>query len=463
MNVSHLIQVRNIRSQNPNGRGGCIFSGIPIADDGDALSTDVYVVVRVASSVLGATSVQVGQCWQVVGSAAQTARVVNGYAITECQIEASSVQLTVPSGEHIVTFIANSPDIRGIGYVKARRLWARFGEKLYSLLDQGDVPAIAGVVGESAAMTLVEVWGRVSLSRTLQWLQAAGIDVRVARKIIAFYGGDADQAIQEDPYRLLSFSGKWKQVDEFAQRKCAVLPDDQRRLTAAIEEALYRLLQRGHTMSTSDMVEAELHRMFGGKDDEACATKLVSATIAHGSTNGSFVYGPNGSIHLVGPYAMEWCVARAVSERVMCWQGAQLLDTAVASRALAQYEQAAGKLTLEQREAVFTALSNRFAIIKGGAGVGKTTALKALYALYDIAGVEVFQVALSGRASKRMVEATSRHALTIAGFLRKYDPGSFPATAVVVVDEAEKGQLNTKGPTRSTCARPRGPRPFLAT
>lgn len=106
------------------------------------------------------------------------------------------------------------------------------------------------------------------------------------------------------------------------------------------------------------------------------------------------------------------------------------------------YEVAEGiELNADARQAVHLACEKSFMLITGGAGVGKTTVLKALYKAYDQAGVEVVQLALAGRAAKRMQEATGGAASTIANFLR--GARELSGRCVVVVDEASMVNIVT--------------------
>ena len=83
-------------------------------------------------------------------------------------------------------------------------------------------------------------------------------------------------------------------------------------------------------------------------------------------------------------------------------------------------------LNAAQREAVHAAALNSLLLITGGAGVGKTTVLKAVGHQLDQCGRTTYFMALSGRAAKRMAEATKRPAMTIAGFLRNVVPKVCP-------------------------------------
>lgn len=237
--LEQTLRVTSIRSQSPLGFGGCIFTGKPIDDQGNVQDAATYYVVKAKGSTLAKATVQPGQWWKVSGEAVERVLDVNGYKVAEWQIEASKAVLTRPSGEHIVSFIADSPAFEGIGQVKARKLWDTLGTRLYVALDAADVDSLAKVLTPESALQVVEAWAQYGDSRTLQWLQAEGIDLEIGRKVLQFFGRETPDKLQEDPYRLLSFCASWRQVDALAQSHFKVALDDHRRLQGAIEEACY--------------------------------------------------------------------------------------------------------------------------------------------------------------------------------------------------------------------------------
>ncbi|MEC5216176.1 hypothetical protein RCH09_001113 [Actimicrobium sp. GrIS 1.19] len=177
MTPSVLVRVQSIRSQNPYGRGGCIFVGTEISEAGDVVDAKSYFVIKATGLQLGDGRVQPGQWWRVSGESESYERTVNGYLVRERQIMAAQVSLMRMSGEHIVTFMAECDDFQGIGVVKARKLWTVFGEQLYGHLDNGDVEALSRVLTEESARQIVAAWALQGSARTLQWLQGSGIDV----------------------------------------------------------------------------------------------------------------------------------------------------------------------------------------------------------------------------------------------------------------------------------------------
>ncbi|WNC89441.1 AAA family ATPase [Paraburkholderia sp. FT54] len=431
------LRVSTIRSQNPQGTGGCIFTGAPIDEQGNVLDARAYFVVRASNRVLDGTLVQVGQWWRVAGEPKHNAITVNGYHLNEWQIAPREAELLLPSGEHIITLMAESSDFQGIGLVKARKLWETFGNDLYDILDRGDVASLGKVLTEDSARQVVASWTLYGNTRTLQWLHAKGFDKATGRKVLAFFGAQAAEKIEADPYRLLSFCASWQQVDNLARHDFGVEEHDVRRLQGAIEESCYRLFGDGHTMATRPNLVERLTSVLGEQNRTSSWRNLISDALSRGLTNGSYVIEADSCVRPMGPFVMETEVALAIAGRLQHTDSSQLLSEDEVLTLLAAYEARESiSLNDEQRAGALEAAAHAFALITGGAGVGKTTVLKALYEIYDRAGLRIYQMALAGRAAKRMQEATGRPASTIASFLRNAKQDELVAPCVVVVDEA---------------------------
>ena len=443
MTLEHTLRVTSIRSQDPRGFGGCIFAGTIIDDQGQVQDATSYYVVKATARTLGYARVEPGQWWKVRGEASKRFLEVNGYRIVEWQLDAAGALLLRPSGEHIVAFMAINPAFVGVGRVKARKLWEAFGDDLYSLLDAGDTTALTAVLTPDCAAQVVAAWMQHGDSRTLQWLQAQGFDVAVGRKLLEFFGSETAAKLEEDPYRLLSFCASWRQVDGLARAHFGVESDDPRRLQGAIEEACYRIFKAGHTVALSSKLMSHLEGVLGTQTTTLQWRSLIPTALSQGLTNGSFVIGLHG-VQPLGALVMERQVAQAIADRVLSTDAVELMPSDEIDELLLQFEKVeAIPLNSQQRDAIHLAANRHVVLITGGAGVGKTTVLKALYGIFDRAGIRVTQLALAGRAAMRMQEATDRPATTIANSLRNGKEGGFDERSVVVVDEASMVDIIT--------------------
>ncbi|MFY9329490.1 MAG: AAA family ATPase [Georgfuchsia sp.] len=428
---SVTVRVSAVRSQNPYGRGGAIFTGIEVDEKGWRIDAKVHYVIKASNQVLQA-QVECGQLWRIAGTPEPNTIIVNGYRLTEATITPDSMEMLRPSGEHIITLLGQGQAFEGIGEVKARRLWEHFGAALYDVLDRADIDRLEDVLPKSMAQKLAEAWHRWGDTFTLQWLQSKGFPVSLGRKVLDFYGKEAARKIEDDPYRLLSFAASWSAVDALAQGTFSLSPADPRRLAGAVEESLYAAFDDGHTFLPESEFARRLRRLL--QRDDVLASALSEAESA-----GRFIR-QGERLHAPGPYVMEQGVAAAIAHRAANPEA--LLDAAELAVLIADYQADAGvSLHPKQIEALELANANPISVITGGAGTGKTTVLRGLFRIGEAAGYTIYPMALSGRAAKRIGEATGHGAQTIAGFLKHFDPDDAPEHAVVVIDEASMVDL----------------------
>jgi exodeoxyribonuclease V alpha subunit len=319
-----------------------------------------------------------------------------------------------------------SKRFKGIGETKARELWSRFGERLYDILDTGCTKSLAEVLTPKKAAEVAEGWRAYYDGKVIAFLHKHGFPTKLARKVLEFYGKNTEAYLKDDPYRLLAFMGKWTKTDRLARRVFSVSEDSDVRLRAAIEEALYRALKDKSTAATLDDLREKLKEILRVPRNDAATEMLVDKALAVGETNGSYLVTPDGLYQAVGPFIMEQTVSDRLkrlldesdSEPSLIMSNATDADI---NRLISEFE-TINRITLnpEQRQAVFNSAKNRFSIITGGAGTGKTTVLKCLYYVLMELGYGAVQMALAGKAAKRMREATGgKESHTIAGFLSK--------------------------------------------
>jgi exodeoxyribonuclease V alpha subunit len=392
------------------------------------------------------------------GISTKEVRSGDGYQFAETVVTPTELRMLRHRGQIIVEYLTKSPRFRGIGNRKARELWSRFGDDLYRVLDDGNREALQEVLTPEAASALAEAWKTHVAGRFVSFLQSQRFPARLAGKVLEFYGQDAERKLADDPYRLLAFSGSWSSVNALAQRVYDVAPGDPRRLRAAIEETLYQLLHAKHTAAEPDAIKTKLQSLLAVGGNADGARLLAAEALASGLTNGAYIRTDEGRYQAIGPYIME----REIAERIGTLlrepdpQPSLLLARAstdqIAAR-ITEYEYAERErrcdpsfaLNAEQRRAVHICVAHRFSLITGGAGTGKTAVLKCLYHVLHALGYAVVQMALAGKAAKRMREATQREAHTIAGFVRRSSDivEQHGAHTYFVIDESSMLDLPT--------------------
>ncbi|WP_087494889.1 ATP-dependent DNA helicase [Curvibacter sp. AEP1-3] len=377
-----------------------------------------------------------------------TKRFINasGYLTEQDQLEVlpGDAILTLPLGAHIVDYLNCNPRFKGVGPATSDKLWKTFGDHLVEKLDAGDRASLERVVSQSKALALVRGWQAERLDKVIQWLGANGLEPAVSRRIVAHFGAEAEDKIHENPYRILSFAAGWREVDVFATQKLGVARTDDRRLSAAVEECVYRRFNRGDTcVPLPDLIRG-IRRLLTAENTQQ---HVIDAALGFCERAGRLFFDRQENAYSPGASVLEDRVVKCIVSRQGHLSPAFNVDELING-----YETREGNgcpLNSEQRAAVHLVADHHFAVITGGAGCGKTTVLKAACLVLEAQGYKIIQVAAAGKATRGMQESTGRAVQTIASLLQDVTEGmvidsSGPAIGhAILVFEADKVDLIT--------------------
>jgi exodeoxyribonuclease V alpha subunit len=421
---SDVIGVTSIRSTTE--AGGAIFSG---------LNAGGVKVTVVASHHSLSRLPAVGESWQVEGSF----REHPAYGL---QLYATACAYVLPKGRLVSHFLAADTAFGGLGRTKASRLWEALGNDLRRALDEGDTAALTSVLSEELAARTVQTWqAKRAETELVKYLDDYGFDLRTLTKLQRAWGEHALPTLRANPYLMLAFSG-WKRVDAAAQ-KLGVERDDTRRLVGAVESCLYDRLAQAHTVTQYD----QLHQLVAARIGATLAEQAIESAVDELAVTGSREHG----YQPVGAAALERGIEKRLVQMLSgerAGQGALLAvapEESIVNACITTAEARQGfPLNAEQRAAVQMVTTKAFSVLTGGAGVGKTTVLNVVIAVADRLNIPVIQMALAGRAAKRMAEATSRPAMTVAKFLLAVRAGELelPEQTLVIVDESSMIDLS---------------------
>jgi exodeoxyribonuclease V alpha subunit len=347
--------------------------------------------------------------------------------------------------------------VSGIGPALAARIVGTFGLQTLRVLDEAPerLSEVSGL-GRKKAQSLTEAWTTQKTERDIMiFMQQHGVSPAIAMKIIKRFGPSAIDIVKRAPYRLaLDVWGiGFKTADQIA-RDVGVSPDAPERAQAGVLQVLSDLASRGHVYAErGDLVARAAHMLELDETnvERAIDTLALSGRVIveKGASGETAVY--EASLH-----EEEVRVGKRLLE-LLTGQGRTLMSTrgespeVVADNAIAMFENRAQvALAPAQREAVIGAARHKILVITGGPGVGKTTIVRAILSVFDRSGKTVRLAAPTGRAAKRMSEATGRDALTLhrllefepkeRGFLRnRKNPIEGD---VVIVDEASMIDLH---------------------
>ncbi|PSW04185.1 AAA family ATPase [Photobacterium lipolyticum] len=438
-----LIKVNSVNRKYESKRFVSFFA-VGINPRGKISDTrGMFQVYRLPRHKLCGNSLEVGQFWHVKADVKIEPNVAQDGAVysTYHLVNVKDMFLTRPSGKHIVWHLTKGKAYKGIGKDKANELWRVFGDKLYQVLDEGDKDQLCkkcDKITERTAQILVDAWkANGDSAKVFKWFAKHEFDGELAQAVYDFHGSHTIKAIEENPYRLLSFvddkAATFRKIDEFSQETFKIDTCDDRRLMAAVEQSLWALFTNGgHTACTYGQLKVELDKRL---------TDFVPGAIARvKAIDGCRVLLTEDDcsdyLRLLEPALMEQVVARRIGSLVV-GNNSPILNSEDIKQTITEFERSEGFVLNEaQRLSVSTCLANKFSIITGGAGVGKTTVLKAVYKLLDRAGYARVQIALSGRAAREMTRATGEESLTIARYLSRFDwDKDAPDKAYLVIDE----------------------------
>ena len=424
---SLLLSVRSLVSVGPFPHGGVIFSGV--SSDG------THIRVVASGKAIHRTPVP-GEAWEVLGVIRQDER----FGV---QLQAERCVYTPPRGRLLVPYLSSNPAFVGIGAVKAKRLYDTFGDDLTTLLSTRAISLLTSVLTEDAATQLVNVWNeRQAEGELVGYLDSRGINPSLASRIRRAWGDASMQMLEKNPYFLLAFS-EWASVDAAAQLT-GTPRDDERRLVGAVEAALYSQLRSGHTVTPRLQLLKHVSRLLqNGQQERALELALDDGAVVGDSEIG---------YRCVGAAALEERVADRIRSmlagshpeqgRLFDRQGCELL----VQQCVTDFERQHGiRLNTAQRAAVAMSASAPFSMLMGGAGVGKTTVLRAIIDVAHRQGIEVHLMALAGRAAEKMQESTNEQASSIARHLVSVRARRVEVTpdSLIVIDESSMLDLST--------------------
>ena len=357
------------------------------------------------------------------------------------QFKARFMRTSSPSSIEGMEKYLGSGMIRGIGPVYAGKMIQAFGEKVFDIIE-GEPERLREVagIGHVRAARITAAWAAQKIVREVMvFLHSHGVGTARAVRIYKTYGVDAVQVMSENPYRLArDIRGiGFKTADAIAM-KLGIETTATIRVRAGISYALTEAMDDGHCGLPAEEL-APLAVELLEVPEELVQTAL-DLELAEGTVVADTVAGTR-CVFLGGLYRAE----RTIAERFLRIAGSRLPWPDIdAGKALPWVEGKTGlSLAASQADAVRQALISKAWVITGGPGVGKTTLVNAILQILAAKGVTLLLCAPTGRAAKRMTEATGFAAKTIHRLL-EVDPrsGGFKRNAdnpldcgLLVVDE----------------------------
>ncbi len=363
---------------------------------------------------------------------------------------------TIPIAPHtakgLISYLS-SGIVKGIGTRTAEKIVNHFGEKTVEILDTDpqrihEVPALKTKLADN----LIDAWSKNRITRNmLIYLQGLGISAKISRRIINEYGAQTQTIVERNPYQLAEdvFTIGFRKADQIA-RNLGVEVDAKYRLRAGLHHTLNELSREGHTYAPRQELIAAAVDLLGVDDvealDEALSDQLLEGKLVEDRLVDAAAGEGINALYLPRFHRAETGVTRylrALSQsasvivqdhRRTNWKG--FLQTLSASNQV--------DLSPQQQGAVRAALSSKVSVLTGGPGTGKTTTLQMLIHALNNGDYAYKLASPTGRAAKRLSEATGVPASTIHRLLGfsaeiggfEHDEDNPLPVDMVVIDEA---------------------------
>ncbi len=323
------------------------------------------------------------------------------------QFKFTAYETVIPATLHGIEKYLGSGLIKGIGPVMAKRLVEKFGTETLDVIENetGRLSEVDGI-GEKRIDMIRAAWlEQKEVRDVMLFLQSHDVSSAYAVKIYRQYGRDSIAVVKENPYRLAAdiFGIGFRTADSIAA-KLGMPKDSSVRAEAGILYALQQFAANGHVYYPHDELVEECREILG------ISAAVIAASIDSLAGRRLIVIEGNAV------YLSEFSVAeRGIAECLRNLTKADRRFFIVDRDKAIDIVEHGLRLTLaaNQAQAIRESIDAKVMVITGGPGTGKTTIIRGIIMLHDVSAMRILLAAPTGRAAKRMAEATGREAKTI--------------------------------------------------
>jgi exodeoxyribonuclease V alpha subunit len=336
------------------------------------------------------------------------------------QFRAEMITSNAPTTPEGIEKYLGSGMVKGIGPVYAKKLVARFGEHIFEVIDKESarLEQIDGI-GPTRRRRIKEAWNDQKAVREIMvFLHSHGVSTSRAVRIYKTYGERAIETVRSDPYLLArDIPGVGFRTADLIALKLGIPAESLARAEAGLDHVLFEATGEGHcALPLEEFKDAAANLL-------RVNAEIVDAAASRSFSAGRVVQervGDRDLVFLPTLRRAEMGIAARLQRLVNLESNFPPIDL---DRAVPWFEGRAGiALAPSQRQALQTILRHRVTVLTGGPGVGKTTLLNALLMILGAKKVRCLLTAPTGRAAKRLSEATGREARTIHRLL-EFAPG----------------------------------------
>ena len=370
-----------------------------------------YTVMSVTDQSDGEEVIMVGNlAYAAEGDMIEASGHMTQHPVYGEQLQIESYEMKTPQDELSMERYLGSGAIKGIGAALAARIVRHFKADTFRIMEE-EPERLSEVKGISEKMAMAiseQVEEKKEMRQAMMFLQEYGISMSLAVKIYQEYGPRLYTVIKENPYQLADdIAGVgFKMADEIAKR-VGIFTDSDFRIKSGV---LYTLLQatgNGHTyLPETDLLSqaSELLRVEPESIEKHLMDMQIDKRLVIRESEGVRV------VYASQYYYMEMGVARMLHDLNI--RGREP-EEKIRKKLLQIQKEESIELDEKQVQAVVEAVNSGLLIITGGPGTGKTTTINTIIRYFESEEMEILLAAPTGRAAKRMTEATGYEARTI--------------------------------------------------
>jgi len=330
------------------------------------------------------------------------------------QFRVDSFEVVLPSTVNEIKKYLRSGFIHGIGNKMSDRIVRHFQEKTFDIIENNPERLVeVDGIGKNKAARIIDDWkSHHALRNLMRFLVEHGIKPSYCTKLFKLYGEDAVQILCNDPFRLVDdIPGIGFSIADAMSISLGMPENDPKRIKACIMNRMELASAQGHTFMFENELERqcesifkiELHDIENAIENLADSGKLVFKNVETSSDTRA-VY--NSEL-----YKAE----SGIASRMMALLSIPVRPSDIDSEQITQavLKKLAIKLSPEQLHVLEEILAHKASVITGGPGTGKTTLIRSITSIFELLGKKILLAAPTGRAARRLSEASHRKAVTI--------------------------------------------------
>ena len=326
------------------------------------------------------------------------------------QFQVSAYEILKPDDTDSMERYLGSGAIKGLGPALAKRIIKKFKRDTFRIIEEeGErLAEVKGISERKARDIVVQFQEKQEMRNAMMFLTQYGIATNFAAKIYKEYGDDLYEIIKKNPYQLAEdiHGIGFKIADEIAE-KVGIGSSSEFRILSGILYTLQQGVAAGHVYLPKELLCRKAAQILS-LEPTMIETQMMNLVMdgkimAKTGEDGEMIY-------LSQYYSMELNTAKMLWDLNVDYK---VSDEELASTIETVEGKSEMKLDAMQKKAIEAAARNGIVVITGGPGTGKTTTVHALIQYFESEGLDIFLCAPTGRAAKRMTEATGREASTI--------------------------------------------------